>query len=181
MRHGIELPAELRRFLMTVQSGEPQFWWELLDFGYFPIGHEQPSAVFQFDSEDAQIAIKRRLSDDPSFMWEEGPGLEYQGYISLLSIGCGWIDALVVTGEQRGFTWGGGNCCWFPRHDDSGRQFGFLEWYEQIHIPSCTMLRKRHAERIDQAAQIKPADDLYEFSEYKTFPIYQSQKERDAR
>jgi hypothetical protein len=178
-QHGIELPGELRTFLMTVRSGEPQFGWELLDYGYFPIGHEQPAADFQWDSEDVQIAIMRRLSDDPYFMWEEGPALEYQGYISLVSSGCGWVDALVVTGEQRGLTWGGGNCCWFPYHDQSGRQYGFLEWYEQIHIPSCTTLRERHEERIQQAACVKPNDEVRESGEFKVYPIYQPKKERD--
>jgi hypothetical protein len=186
-QNGIELPSEFRTFLMTVRSGEPQSWWELLDHGYFPIGHEQPAAEFQFDTEDAQIVIRQRLSDDETFMWEEGPALEHHGYISLESSGCGWIDALVVTGEQRGLTWSGGNCCWFPYHDQSGRQYGFLEWYEHVYIPSREWLRQHHADqqlhekvkREKREADARQFDE--EFGEFKRFPIYNPRRGSDVR
>ncbi|HEY3963269.1 MAG TPA: hypothetical protein VGM05_01850 [Planctomycetaceae bacterium] len=177
-QNNVELPAELRAFLRTLRPGEPQFHWELLDYGYFPIWSDKPSAEFQWDNEDAEIAIVKRLGSDHGFMWDGELDFEHRGFITLASQGCGWMDVLVITGEQRGMVWGGGNLCWFPFHDESGRQFGFCDWYEKIEIPSREWRKKHDEEAKNPKPKPSRNDDQLPGDEFYPFPVYQRNRIR---
>lgn len=128
---GGALPDELRVFLRVVHGGGPGPGYGMRVV--LPVPVARASRPFACDDGGAAALLARRIrephaslelveeSDDDD--WPPG-----SGFLSLAHHGCGVVDVIVVTGQQRGKIW----CCdmaWRP-YERAGVQFGFLDWYE---------------------------------------------------
>jgi hypothetical protein len=127
----IELPSELRAFLMDVHGGGAG-----PGYGFFieaPCKTTRPGRPFPYGAGDvaaftagsARRAEGLPLVDDPDDDDDWPPG---SGFVAIAHHGCGCIDVIVTAGEQRGLIW----FCdmqWFPRLSPSG-PLGFFDWFE---------------------------------------------------
>lgn len=142
---GVKLPGELRDFLLTNKHGDSEFPWEYLSNGWVGCDWEDPTKTFQWSDADAAHAIHERINGCPDFTLEGDEDRECDGCLTLLNYGCGWLDAIVINGDQSGMVWGGGNCSWFPHHDDGGKQLGFHAWYNRVYDPYRRRLNSEYA------------------------------------
>ncbi len=133
--NGVSLPVELKEHLATAHFGSSDHPWEYLSNGWIGDPWDDASMPFQWTTSDAEMAIQKRLHEDPHFSLEGDEEKESFGYLTLLRYGCGWLDGIVINGEQCGMVWGGGNCLWYPHHDKRGRQLSFRKWHANIYEP----------------------------------------------
>ncbi len=132
---GVAFPSEVSEFLRYVHAGGPGPGYGLF-FEPDPSTREHRIRPFPFGTAQTQALIETRLSggdnrwatlDDNSeegTSWPPGPG-----FIPLAHLGCGVFEVLVLAGEQRGFIWWH-DSGWAPFHNEHGRQYTFLDWYE---------------------------------------------------
>jgi hypothetical protein len=135
-RHGVELPEEFRHFLLVAGRGGagPGFGLMTPSSSVRRNRKLQPAAPFPFSTAQAmKVGAERLIAKNKSAMLD---GWTQPGTLTLTSHGCGWENAIVLSGPQRGFVWYGGDG-WWPEGHVAGRgksqrfvQLGFLDWYE---------------------------------------------------
>jgi len=136
-RQGITLPEELRDFVLLAgaSSSGPGFGLMSPAEAMSRNPKAAPRDPFPFSTAQANAIGRERLIDKNEHAMLEGWTMP--GTLTLAGHGCGWESAIVVTGEQRGFIWYGGDG-WWPEGRVLGRgrgrrfeQLGFLDWYER--------------------------------------------------
>jgi uncharacterized protein (TIGR02996 family) len=123
---GVTLPEDYRLFLRLVGNGEagPHYGLYPLDLDWdiqeWPL-HEP----FPISTKRARTIIARQLKG------YYRPTIDYPlpGCLEMSEFGCGIVAFLVVTGEQRGTIWYGGDGL-TPAMGRDAQQVGFLGWYE---------------------------------------------------
>ncbi len=129
-RHGVRLPAAYRGFLSRVADGGAG-----PSYGLLPLAKASDAFLdgpFPFRSAHARRVMKRRVSGVDPYAFV-GDGEAVPGLVALCDDGCGWITYLVVSGEQRGKVWTGGELGYCPQYflrDGEPVQHTFLSWYE---------------------------------------------------
>lgn len=94
------------------------------------LNYDYLSELFPLANSDALDAITRRLdvqTDEAYFIEADYP---LPGSLPICHQGCGWMNVVVITGEQRGKMWTAGEG-WLPEFsDEQPTQKSFLEWYQ---------------------------------------------------
>jgi hypothetical protein len=127
-RHRLSLPDEYRAFITQIGDGGAG-----PDYGLFSLAaglRESASTLhrpFPFSTATAQgvIAARRGGEQYAGVVPAETVG----GALAICHSGCAIFYYLVVNGEQRGTVWNGRED-WFPCSSRQGRQWTFLDWYE---------------------------------------------------
>jgi hypothetical protein len=127
-RHRISLPDEYRAFITRIGNGGAG-----PDYGLFSLAaglRESASELnrpFPFSTQTAQevIAARRRGERYAAVVPAQMPG----GALAICHSGCAIFYYIVLAGEQRGTVWNGRED-WFPCSSRQGRQWTFLDWYE---------------------------------------------------
>jgi hypothetical protein len=87
---------------------------------------------FPHGNDEAARVMRLRVSKEEEYAFIGDTALA-PGVIALSDDGCGWTTYLVVTGQQRGNVWVGGELGYCPRYFMRGRtsvQHTFLSWYQ---------------------------------------------------
>jgi SMI1 / KNR4 family (SUKH-1) len=125
--NGITLPAEFRKFLLTIGNGgdgPPHYGLQplsrtLQDEVGVPVTPALPFPLTEFWVWDAEEVMTEELEKLQSAVW-------HQGYLFLGTDGCAKHWVLIVTGSSRGQVWNLTDCgaqpC-APTRD-------YLSWYE---------------------------------------------------
>jgi len=131
-RHRIEIPEEYRAYLLYGAHGGagPGFGLLTLHAALQSLHRQRMDGPFPHSTPEARRLMRLRAS-------RRGPhamtgGWILDGVIPLSSFGCGWCSHVVVTGEQRGFVWYGGDG-WAPEFrvvNDRPTQMGFFDWFD---------------------------------------------------
>jgi hypothetical protein len=127
-RHRFSLPDEYRAFITQIGNGGAG-----PDYGLFSLAaslRESACALnrpFPFSTQAAQGVIAARRGGDryAGVVPDETTG----GALAICDSGCAIFYYLVLNGEQRGTVWHGRED-WFPCFSKQGRQWTFLDWYE---------------------------------------------------
>ena len=125
-RVGVNIPEEYRCFLGQVGNGGAG-----PDYGLFPLNLDRDVGRWPLD-QPFPISTKRArtiLARQRQGFYRPRVDYPFPGCLGLSEAGCGIVAFLVVTGEQRGTVWYGGDGLG-PCADRNGQQLGMLGWYE---------------------------------------------------
>lgn len=132
LRERVRLPAAYRAFLTRVSNGGAGPAYGLLPLAQALEHRRSIRAPFPYGTRDAQRVMKDRVSGREPYAFV-GDDDDAPGILTLCDNGCAWYTFLVVSGEQRGKVWVGGELGFCPEYFlRAGKpvQHTFLSWYE---------------------------------------------------
>jgi uncharacterized protein (TIGR02996 family) len=135
----VRLPGDYRAFLLRLgNGGVGRYGGAGPYYGVYTLRRNPDweaqyplDRPFPITNRRARNILTRQQQARSRNQWYS-PRIDYPlpGCLELAEMGCGMVTFLVVTGEQRGTVWCGGDGLGVLA-DDDGRQLGFLDWYEE--------------------------------------------------
>lgn len=141
-RHAVQLPAEYRKFLLTIANGGvgPVGGLERLgefggkDWNELPGLVGDLSTPFPYTDKwnvkpiDGSLPVHQQY-EQQDWYWDRQ---HVHGAIPICDLGCGLRQLLIVAGPERGNIWFDDRADWqglYPDENDNRKRVSFLEWY----------------------------------------------------